>query len=71
MKLFINIRRMVEKYCKTKGRFWNFSQNKQRQSNGKQIFLSIVPDLRRTEMFEMKVRRSFAMAMGEQVTGMF
>lgn len=50
MKLFINIRRMVEKYCKTKGRFWNFSQNKQRQSNGKQIFLSIVPDLRRTEM---------------------
>lgn len=50
MKLFINIRRMVEKYCKTKGRFWNFSQNKQRQSNGKQIFLSIVSDLRRTEM---------------------
>lgn len=50
MKLFINIRRMVEKYCKTKGRFWNFSQNKQRQSNGKQISLSIVPDLRRTEM---------------------
>lgn len=40
----------LRKYCKTKGRLWNSSKNKQRQINGGQIFLSISPDLCRTKM---------------------
>lgn len=62
---------MVEKYCKTKGLSGiSVKINKDRVMESKfscQWSLIYVGQ----KWFEMKVRRSFAMAMGEQVTGMF